>query len=345
MTSTTERATRTWPIAVQALAVAFVAYVGAGAAEIGLIRAFRPTESELTWASDVLLSTALGVSVYLWRHLGATRQTLADRERAEIVLRTQLEVAADLQRRLLPALPPAESAVEWAASLRSAGMIGGDFYDIVALPGPRRWLLLVADVSGKGIPAAMALSMLRASFRALASQGLGPAAVLTQLSTVLYEQWSGTPYFTAIIADVDVDAGTLCYANAAHPAGLIAGRGRRRDLGALGPPAAMFPGVTYEEQRVDIAPGDVCLIVTDGVTEALSESVSPAIADIAGACNPGPGSAQSVCQAIMAAALSGTGPAGVADWQDDRTAVVIAMVGDPNASAARAVGFDQGVAR
>ena len=328
MTQPTLLATRTWPIAVQAVAVALVAYVGAGAAEIGLFRVFSPTESELAWVSDVLLSTALGVAVYLWRHLGATRRTLADRERAELVLRTQFEVAADLQRRLLPALPPADGTVEWAASLRSAGMIGGDFYDIVARPGTRHWMLLVADVSGKGIPAAMALSTLRASFRALASQELGPGAVLSQLSSALHEQWSGIPYVTAIIVQVDVEAGTLRYANAAHPAALIAGQGRLRALEALGPPAAMFAGMTYEERRVAIAPGDVCVIVTDGVTEALGDDASDGIEALMRTGETAPGIAGDVCDSVMAAAMRAPGPEGVADWDDDRTVVVMAVLDD-----------------
>ena len=86
---------------------------------------------------DVLV--ALGVAVYLWRHLLASRHALAHRERAEIVLQTQLTLAAEIQRRLLPPLPPAMNGCEWAAALRSAGKIGGDFYDFVET-GPGRVL-------------------------------------------------------------------------------------------------------------------------------------------------------------------------------------------------------------
>jgi hypothetical protein len=89
-------------VLVESAAVALGAYVLAAALETVVIRWVQPTEWELAWVSDLALALALGVAVYLWRHLLATRQELAQRERAEIVLQTQLSVAAEIQRRLLP---------------------------------------------------------------------------------------------------------------------------------------------------------------------------------------------------------------------------------------------------
>ena len=125
-------------------------------------------------------------------------------------------------------------ACEWAASLRPAGRIGGDFYDMVS-PARAQWMLLVSDVSGKGIPAAMALSTLRATFRCWRRLGAQTGAILSQLSAALYEQWGGTPYLTAIVARIDVAAGTLRYANAAHPAGLVIGAVGHAGAGVVGP--------------------------------------------------------------------------------------------------------------
>ena len=314
-----------WRIVADSVFVALVGYVVAGAAEIALIRVFRPSERELAWVSDVVLSLALGVAVYLWRHLAMTRQALLDRERAELVLNTQLALAADLQRRLLPTLPMDGTGVEWAAALRSAGQIGGDFYDLVPFDDGRT-MLLVADVSGKGIPAAMALSTLRAAFRAFARPGSAPGQVLTQLSDALHEQWAGTPYLTGIVALIDGGAGTLQFANAAHPAGLVVGPSGTRTLDALGPPAALLSGSVYHERTVDLERGDVCVFVSDGVTEALGDD---ALADIEALLQNGEaaaGSARDVCDTVMAAALRGTGPEGVAEWDDDRTVVVLAVL-------------------
>ena len=84
---------------------AVVVYAVAGGSELVLIRLLRPTEVELTWVSDVVLSSALGIAVYLWRHLRAIRLALTERERAALVIQTQLSLAETMQRRLLPAVP------------------------------------------------------------------------------------------------------------------------------------------------------------------------------------------------------------------------------------------------
>ena len=133
----------------ESVAAAVCGYIVAAILEATLIRSVRPTEWELAWVSDAALAVALGIAVYLWRHLLTTRRELEDRERAELVLQTQLSIAAEIQRRLLPAVPPTDNGFEWAAALRSAGKIGGDFYDFVEI-APRVWIVLVADVSGKG---------------------------------------------------------------------------------------------------------------------------------------------------------------------------------------------------
>ena len=316
MATTARAVTPAWRIALQSVAVAFTAYLVAGTAEMALIRVFDPSELELAWVSDVLLAAAFGVAVYLWRHLSATRAALLDRERVELVLHTQLAIAADLQRRLLPVLPADGGPVEWAASLRSAGQIGGDFYDLVGFADGSS-LLLVADVSGKGIPAAMALSTLRAAFRGFAQPGASPAQVLTQLSTALHEQWAGTPYFTGIVALVDARTGTLRYANAAHPAGLLIGPHRTLGLDALGPPAALLAGTVYHERRVPLAPGDRCVFMSDGVTEALGDDAAVDIEALMRRSEAVPGCAADACHAVMAAALRAAGPDGVPDWDND----------------------------
>jgi hypothetical protein len=115
----------------ESVAAAVCGYIVAAILEATIIRWVRPTEWELAWVSDVVLAVALGFSVYLWRHLLSTRRELQERERAELVLQTQLSIAADIQNRLLPAVPPTDSGFEWAAALKSAGKIGGDFYDFV----------------------------------------------------------------------------------------------------------------------------------------------------------------------------------------------------------------------
>jgi sigma-B regulation protein RsbU (phosphoserine phosphatase) len=306
----------------ESAAAAACGYIAAAALEAALIRALRPTEWELAWVGDVALALALGIAVYLWRHLLTTRRELEERERSELVLQTQLSVAAEIQQRLLPRVPPAGHGFEWAAALRSAGKIGGDFYDFVEIT-PSIWVILVADVSGKGIPAAMALGSLRSAFRTLARHSSSPARIVTQLARVFYEEWAGSLYVTCIVGTFDLTARTLTYTNAGHPAGIVAGPDSIRHLDRGGPPAGLLPDAQFDEERLQLRHGDACLLVTDGVTEALEgqralEDDLRAARDCRGAT-----SAAELCQAVMARALLGHGPAGTPGWEDDRTVVVV----------------------
>ena len=189
---------------------ALCAYVVAVIIEAGVITWVQPTEWDLAWLSDLVLMFTLGAAVYVWRHLFGVGQALAQRERVEIELQTQLSLAAEIQQRLLPPLPAATNGFEWAAALRPAAKIGGDLYDFLeTVPGT--WVVLIADVWGKGIPAAMALGSLRSTFRALAGQQLAPAQILTHLSAAFQKDWQGMPYVTCIVAAFNLHAHTVVY--------------------------------------------------------------------------------------------------------------------------------------
>jgi hypothetical protein len=126
------------------------------------------------------------------------------------------------------------------------------------------------------------------------------------------------------VALVDSAARSVMWANAGHPAALLITRTGLHLLPASGPPAGMFPDSRYAEELLRLFPGDRCVIVTDGVTEALADGgpdpadqVAAVAATLAGA---GAGDA---CDAIMRLSLAACGPRGVSDWDDDRTVVVI----------------------
>jgi serine phosphatase RsbU (regulator of sigma subunit) len=269
------------------------------------------------------LSVALGVAMYLWLHLRATRMALTEHERMELVIQTQLSLAEATQRRLLPPVPPAAGGCEWAATLAPAGKIGGDFYDFVdAARGIR--LMLIADVSGKGIAAAMALTLLRSTFRRLARDTHDPAQLAKRMSDAFYDEWSGTPYVTGVVARFDLQARTLTYSNAGHPFGVLVGNRADRDLDVGGPPLGLLPDSRYSAERLELAGGDVYIFMTDGVTEALDD-VRRARAVVTQTLREGTRSATRICDALMRRALEGRGPADVDDWTDDRTVVVVAI--------------------
>ena len=310
-------------VAAESGAVAVAAYAVAVTLETAIIRWLQPTELELASVSDLGLAVAFGSAVYLWRRLLTTRRDLAQRERTELVLQTQLSTAAEIQRRLLPALPARDRGLDCAAAMESAGKIGGDFYDFVE-SAPNVWTVLVADVSGKGIPAAMALGSLRSTFRTLAHQRLTPSQIVTQLSAAFFDEWNGTPYVTCIVARFNACAGSVTYSNAGHPRGLLLQSSGARSLAVGGPPAGLFPIIGFEEEVLPMTIGDSCVLVTDGVTEALEGMPS---LDEYLASGWRRHRATDICADVMARALQGHGPAGDFEWDDDRTVVVVTMNG------------------
>src|SRR5712692_347622 len=118
---------RVWNI-VASIAATLVTYRGARGADALVLRLVHPPRGEVLLVSDVILATAFGVVIYLWLDLRATRTRLTGLEREQIVLDTQLSLAADIQRQLLPSAPVASNGVQWAGRLAPAHRIGGDFY-------------------------------------------------------------------------------------------------------------------------------------------------------------------------------------------------------------------------
>ena len=306
-----------------AVVVTIAFYAVAGLTEATLIRVLQPSELELDWISDAVLSSALGIAVYLWLHLRATRLALTEHERTELVIQSQLSMAEAMQRRLLPPVPRPVDGFEWAALLTPAGRIGGDFFDIID-PAPGIRLTIIADISGKGISAAMALTLLRFTFRHVARDTQSPADLTSRMSSALYGEWHGEPYVTCLIARIDLVGRTLTYTNAGHPPGILVRKQDHLELAEGGPPLGLLPGATYVEERLDLVGGDVCTLVTDGVTEAFDNPSRPWQTAIVDAVRNGR-SARAISHAVMSDAGEGHGPRGVDDWTDDRTVVVIAL--------------------
>jgi hypothetical protein len=150
---------------------------------------------------------------------------------------------------------------------------------------------------------------------------------MTQLSTSAYQEWGGSPYVTCMLTVFDLNAGMLTYTNAGHPPGLLAGAAGTRLLTRGGPPAGLLPGARFEEERLSLYPGDVCLLVSDGVTEAIDDSAQLE-RDLAALSAPArAASATEICEVVMASAAAGHGPVGVDQWEDDRTVVVARVQG------------------
>jgi phosphoserine phosphatase RsbU/P len=297
------------------------AFVLAIAFERELVRVLGLDLQQLEWISDVVLAVAFGAATFLWLHLRRTRTALTRLERAQLVLETELTIAADIQRGLLPRPPPARDGWLFAAQLEQAGHIGGDFYDFVDRGSSI--LVLLADVSGKGIPAALVMASSRTLFRLLARETDRPEQLVARLGRALWEEHGGTPYLTCVLARMDLDDGSMFWVNAGHPAALLVGPTEHRVLASTGPPAGILRDPHYDAQVARLAAGDTLVLVTDGITEAIERDgrVAERIASTVTRRTGGP---QAVCERVMRLARSGRGPRGAGDWQDDRTVVAVA---------------------
>lgn len=309
-----------------AIGFAVAAYLVANGLELLAVQFINPNLTDIVEVSDFLLAGAAGGTLFLWLHLKSTRSELLRLERAQIVVNTQLATAAQIQRRLLPTRPATIDGMMCAVRFEPAWEVGGDFYDFLPLDHDRM-LIAVGDISGKGIPAAMLLAFARTVLRTGATRTTDPAQLLTLLSNALYEDNGGTPYVTCIVALVDAGQGTVTYANAGHPPGIIVGSSVRV-LDTAGPPAGMFDHAVYTSDTRTLSPGDLTILVTDGISEALAQnsSLAESVVNLI-ARSEGPRQPSTVCETIMASARSAGGPRGVEDWADDRTVVVFQWEG------------------
>jgi phosphoserine phosphatase RsbU/P len=192
------------------------------------------------------------------------------RQRRQRAAEDQRELAEALriQRKLLPAIMPQLDGWEIASSWQPAAGVGGDCFD--ALPfGPARLGLSIADVVGKGIPAALLMSNLQAAVRAFASDAVEPVDLCHQVNRILCGHIAEGRFISFFYCVLDADLGLLTYSNAGHyPPLLVRSNGAVDRLGAGGAVLGVFPDGEYEQGTVAIGPGDRLVMFTDGMTEA-----------------------------------------------------------------------------
>ena len=316
-----------WRPAAIAAGAGLAVFVVGTTAESVIIRAVHGNRSELEWLSDAVVSMAVVGITYLWLHLRASRMRVLTLEREQIVMDEQLRLAAEIQRSLLPDVPQATPGFRWAARMVPAGRIGGDFYDFLQ-PTDGTVLAILGDVSGKGIPAALIVSSLKTLFRSITRETLDPAAIAERISARLHEEHAGLPYATAIVARFDTAPGRLAFVNAGHPAGYLLRNGTvSTALESGGRPLGLLPGTTYATADVELRPGDVGVLVTDGITEALEVGPITVSQVLRGKHEHGSerSAPAEICDQLLRAAAEGPGPVGAEDWQDDRTVFVFAV--------------------
>jgi serine phosphatase RsbU (regulator of sigma subunit) len=205
------------------------------------------------------------------QHLRAT-----GRRHARHTLEQDLELARRIQRSFLPQLPERLDGLRLAATYRPAYQVGGDFYDVL----PRAdgtVLAIIGDVSGKGVSGALLMARATSELRRISSQGAGPARLLAELDASLASHICDDTFVTAACVSIDRQRRTLTVANAGHVVPLVRrASGEVRTFGnPSGPPLAMLVGCEYTEEVMPVEPGDILVLMTDGVLDALHTDDDP----------------------------------------------------------------------
>lgn len=183
----------------------------------------------------------------------------------------QLSVGAEIQRTLLPAASPEVEGYDIYGATRPCYEIGGDYYDFIPLPNGKLGVV-IADVAGKGVGAALLMAALQASLRALIQTAQEPSELAHQLNLVLLELSPANRFATLFYGELDPVSHTLEYVSGGHNPGLLAHGDQLEELMPTGPLVGLVADVTYTSRRVTLEPGSTLLLYTDGVTELMAES-------------------------------------------------------------------------
>jgi serine phosphatase RsbU (regulator of sigma subunit) len=212
----------------------------------------------ISWLYQRTLSQAL-------RRLREARQELMQTE----LLQRDLEIARDLQFKLFPAAPLVGSNLAIASRCEPAQETSGDFYDFIELR-PNELGIVVADVTGHSLPAAMMMTMTRSILRNEARRATSPAEVLRQTNQTLLSDASVDKMVTAFYGVLNTQSMALNFSNAGHPFPILKRNGQIRELDIPGLPLRSFSDAHYEQRQMQLHPGDQLVLISDGVVEAMN---------------------------------------------------------------------------
>lgn len=187
------------------------------------------------------------------------------------VFEEELRIARQIQMKMLPGQPPTVPGFGLHGVAVPSRQVGGDYYDFIMVND--RWLVVVvADVSGKGIPASLLTATLQATVRTGADAQTDPTRMLARLNGLIYQNTSAAEFATAFYGVVDTHEGTLRYANAGHEFPFVVSNGRAVQLEESGLVLGCIAEFDYREHRVELPPGSALVVFTDGVTDSESRA-------------------------------------------------------------------------
>jgi sigma-B regulation protein RsbU (phosphoserine phosphatase) len=253
---------------------------------------------------------------------------LADR----VTMKRDLEIAREIQRWLVPEKAPQLPGLDLDFFSRPANTVAGDYYDVIPRGAARggsasanSLLLVVADVAGKSVPAALLMATFQASLRAIEAGGPSLAEIVRNLNYYVCENsQSGLRFITAFLAEFELSSGEIAYTSAGHhPALVRRASGQVEELGAGGLPLGIETNADFPIARTRLAPGELLFIYTDGLVEAVDsagrEFGRARLADVVRPCD----GTESAAQVLARVARVLDGFVGAARQHDDITCMVM----------------------
>ena len=284
---------------------------------------------EKPWTNTRLLEI-LHKQTELGRERRESRRRAAEEARAreEALIHQQeqereIAEAKAIQEKLLPREIPQMPGYEIASAWQSARLVGGDYFDILPL-SEKTLGMCIADVAGKGMPAALLMSNLQAAVRGLSSLSIAPHLLCNRLNSIVYQNTESDRFITFFYAQLEGSTGRLAYVNAGHNAPFVVrSDGSHERLREGGPVLGVFDKRNYEMGSAALLPGDRVILFTDGVTEACSpEGEEFGEARLLHLLRDHRAlSAQELQAKILAVVAEFTG----GRWQDDATLLVLAV--------------------
>ncbi|MDH3743784.1 MAG: SpoIIE family protein phosphatase [Acidobacteriota bacterium] len=208
-----------------------------------------------------------------FNQMSANLETLVSTAAQKESLEKELRIARDLQRSLLPRDLPSSEAVEFATLFEPSAAIGGDYFDILRIDDSRI-AVVIADVSGHGLPTGLRMAMLKAALVILVEEAKAPVEILRRLSAMVRAQTDERFFVTATVGVVDFRNGTLELTNAGHPPTYLMRGGEVEEILLPGNPLGAL-GEEYGQTRLDLEPGDILVWLSDGLIETTDPEGEP----------------------------------------------------------------------
>ncbi|MGI9165352.1 MAG: PP2C family protein-serine/threonine phosphatase [Pyrinomonadaceae bacterium] len=222
------------------------------------------------WDNSQLVNS-LRTQIEQGRRRRQQKQIDAESQTVNHILQQELTESQEIQEALLPKQLPGIEGLEIAVAWKPARAVGGDYFDVLKF-SERHTAICIADVAGKGMPAALVMSYMQAALRSFATDLVAPRELCARVNSVMSDNMVSHRFITCFYALLDTQNRSVAYTNAGHCPPMLMRDGTCIRLKEGGPVLGIFPGHRYLQDELELRGGDLLVLFTDGVTEARNAS-------------------------------------------------------------------------